>query len=595
MDLLEPDDVPLTVNEDIIRYLKEQDLLGEEEEEFLQSITNFTEASIRQILEDLLKKFEKKQKLKDDYEERVEAHNQYFLFDLKNVIPEFQINDEMYEALTFRETLIVQRIIDGNELAPEPVGGLCLDIQQAKGKQPPKRECDDIDSRLARIWKAKPRQATLGIDEVRNVKKELPAGDTSKETDLEDSLHVQAERCIGKFLVHLSSQFDFNGYNAGSTITTWVDRNFHTLEESRKEWYNKKVVKHVENVEKVIKRTSYEVEEKTTSKSAIPISPEDQSSISPKLSIKLRSSGSARRSSLKQQHKSEENLPRKSNSKNVNVIGSLGDNTSIGTNKSPKESKSPEASIIKSNSKGKIKDETVEEMQLINKSLYVGLLKRYYYVKYISNEDNPIDDRKFYNILKARNYISEGANFLLHRYLAKTIYIGTFELSTMYINGDLCRNIYHCTGPESENINGRKIDICKIYRTIIEECGLEHHCTTILSLQGQIVCQKWEGSNYVLQINPLLEIDNYKIARNEQLLLKHSWESDMQLMSKFLDEKIANEIKIKSYMIDHPEFRNMITDYIHTILLLKPEDIIEFTTSHFLSFAPQYLPQNDYF
>ncbi|KAI4454814.1 riia domain-containing protein 1 [Holotrichia oblita] len=239
--------------------------------------------------------------------------------------------------------------------------------------------------------------------------------------------------------------------------------------------------------------------------------------------------------------------------------------------------------------------EIIEELQLIEKSIYVGLFKKYYYIKHQSNDEPPIDDRKFYSLQKAKDYISEGANFLLHRYLARTIYIGSFELSTMYINGDMCRNIYNCTGPESKLINDRRIDICTIYRTIIEECGIEHRCTTILTLKGQIVNQIWEGTNYLLQINPLLDVDNYKIVGNEEILLKHAWESDMQLMSKYLDEKVANEIKIKSYMIDHPEFRNMITDYIHTILLLKPEDIIDFTISHFLSFAPQFLPQNDYF
>lgn len=40
---------------------------------------------------------------------------------------------------------------------------------------------------------------------------------------------------IKKFVVHVSSQFDVEGRNAGSNIISWIDRQFHTLEEKRNE------------------------------------------------------------------------------------------------------------------------------------------------------------------------------------------------------------------------------------------------------------------------------------------------------------------------------------------------------------------------
>lgn len=61
----------------------------------------------------------------------------------------------MYDALTFRENLIIQRLVGEDELVPEAVGGLCLDIQKAPGKPPEKRLCCDIDARLARVMKTK--------------------------------------------------------------------------------------------------------------------------------------------------------------------------------------------------------------------------------------------------------------------------------------------------------------------------------------------------------------------------------------------------------------------------------------------------------
>lgn len=54
-------------------------------------------------------------------------------------------------------------------------------------------------------------------------------------------------------------------------------------------------------------------------------------------------------------------------------------------------------------------------------------------------------------------------------------------------------------------------------------------------------------------------------------------------------------MKVKSYMYDHPEFKQMIRDYVNAILLMKPEDVLEFTIQHFLAFTPNLLPENEFF
>ena len=48
-------------------------------------------------------------------------------------------------------------------------------------------------------------------------------------------------------------------------------------------------------------------------------------------------------------------------------------------------------------------------------------------------------------------------------------------------------------------------------------------------------------------------------------------------------------------MEDHPEIKAMLSDYVQTILHLKPEDVFEFTAKYFLSFTPALLPQSEYF
>lgn len=63
-------------------------------------------------------------------------------------------------------------------------------------------------------------------------------------------------------------------------------------------------------------------------------------------------------------------------------------------------------------------------------------------MKHQQNSGETSETRKYYPLSKTKDMIGEGANFILMRYLAITKYTGLFEMSTIYINGDMCRNIY---------------------------------------------------------------------------------------------------------------------------------------------------------
>ncbi|KAJ8956315.1 hypothetical protein NQ318_015053 [Aromia moschata] len=230
---------------------------------------------------------------------------------------------------------------------------------------------------------------------------------------------------------------------------------------------------------------------------------------------------------------------------------------------------------------------------LNQKSLYTALQNRKYYLKSTSTLDN-VEERKYYGINKTKELVCEGASFILMRYLAVTRYQGTFELSTMYINGDMCRNIYECTGPTTGEVNGKTVGICKIYRYIVEECGLEHHCVTVLTVYGRIITQEWEGCNYILNLNPLQYVSEPP-SSCDRLVLEKTWTDDMQLMSKYLDCKTKAERKMKNYMADHPEIKEMMSDYVQNVLLLKPENVLSFTMDYFQSLYPFKLARLPYF
>lgn len=55
------------------------------------------------------------------------------------------------------------------------------------------------------------------------------------------------------------------------------------------------------------------------------------------------------------------------------------------------------------------------------------------------------------------------------------------------------------------------------------------------------------------------------------------------------------EFKMKTYLKDHPEIQDMLADYLNSVLLLKPENIMPFTQDYFMNFEPYKLPQMPYF
>lgn len=54
------------------------------------------------------------------------------------------------------------------------------------------------------------------------------------------------------------------------------------------------------------------------------------------------------------------------------------------------------------------------------------------------------------------------------------------------------------------------------------------------------------------------------------------------------------ERQMKTYMVDHPEVKEIISDYVQNVLLLKPENIMCFTRDYFLNLYPCQIPRMSY-
>ncbi|KAJ8916532.1 hypothetical protein NQ315_000174 [Exocentrus adspersus] len=468
--------VPETLEDTILSYLRDQEVYCGEAYDETVDVKSFTaEEEVKDILHDLVVKVNKRIACKDRYDNLKLWHHQYPLFNLEDFIPDFCIDEEMLRKLAFRENLFISELDSLSEpgkAEPKPVGGLCLDIQVVDGHQLIDRDIPSDNEVDLQVFKILQRVKTVTDQkptvQLTDVEKEVQA----KLQEYEQFLKNEMSSNTKKFLVHFSSQFDCQGSNGGSTITAWVDRYFHTLEEKRTEF--------------------------------------------------LRCSSDP-----------------------------------------------------------------------LEKSLYTSIQNKKYYTRHTCNHLD-LDVRRYYPFTVTKNMVLEGANFLLLRYLAITKYVGIFELSTQYIDGSMCRNIYECIGPRKGKVNGKKIDVCKIYRYVIEECGIEHHGVTALTVYGRIITHEWDSCNYMLNINPLLHVNNKTPAAYERMTLTETWKQDLQLMSNYLDCKTLVEREMNTYLTDHPEIKEMISDYVQNVLLIKPENILNFTKHYFQNLYPCNTPRIPY-
>lgn len=148
------------------------------------------------------------------------------------------------EKMTFRESLVVSKVDKRGQT--EPVGGLTVDVQEALGAKwdKPKKLPDFTKALMDACVDLK---SEFFLQKLHNLIQFNPTpflenyAESSEDTckkDIEEYMKFLSEEMKKhhkKFLVHLSTQFDVDGKNAGSRITSWVDKDLHTLEEKRTE------------------------------------------------------------------------------------------------------------------------------------------------------------------------------------------------------------------------------------------------------------------------------------------------------------------------------------------------------------------------
>uniref|UniRef100_A0A667YER8 Ciliogenesis-associated TTC17-interacting protein n=1 Tax=Myripristis murdjan TaxID=586833 RepID=A0A667YER8_9TELE len=199
-----------------------------------------------------------------------------------------------------------------------------------------------------------------------------------------------------------------------------------------------------------------------------------------------------------------------------------------------------------------------------------------------------------YHLSAVRGLVTEGSNLLLMRLMALRKKVPE---NMTFISLDQELHIIHTTytevGPTQLEVGGETVEVFGIERRVdsVKDVSATWHCYFLpdghLASRGQV------GSPVImrlLQLPSQLENDPLKdkpVFEKRPLV----WEEDMQMHSKFLDRKEELKADYASYMRQHPELRVLLADFLHFLLLRKPDDIFRFAREYFLPFASRRPPE----
>ncbi|XP_013187085.1 uncharacterized protein LOC106132271 [Amyelois transitella] len=228
---------------------------------------------------------------------------------------------------------------------------------------------------------------------------------------------------------------------------------------------------------------------------------------------------------------------------------------------------------------------------------YISICESGYYNKVtrICGERHMV--KRFYHTFESsKQFLLEGANVVLLRYLGLRRYRGNIKTETVLMNGLICESIYVCLGVSQAIVNGKPLFVCKIERHIIEPSGFVHQTLTVLTLRGYIVSHEWADNNYILHLNPLLRIVPEKDEIEPHVPLRATWREDLQLLSDYLDFKSSRTSEGARYVSENGALSGAVKDYLQALLLLKPQDALHFTRHYFgAALSALDLPHNEYF
>lgn len=171
------------------------------------------------------------------------------------------------------------------------------------------------------------------------------------------------------------------------------------------------------------------------------------------------------------------------------------------------------------------------------------------------------------------DYLSGGANVLLTRRLVQNRFSGCIQSWNCDINGVFSLSQHWFQEPETTLVIDKYLEVQRVNRLLISHDGnVSRHSSYCLSGNGCLLKEVYSKTPFRIHINPYSDVP--PINRIKDLHL--NWESDLQLLSMYLEFKEKRKDELKKHL-EQPRMQNILRDYILCLVKSKPKSVMNFT------------------
>ncbi|XP_067426193.1 ciliogenesis-associated TTC17-interacting protein isoform X2 [Emydura macquarii macquarii] len=212
--------------------------------------------------------------------------------------------------------------------------------------------------------------------------------------------------------------------------------------------------------------------------------------------------------------------------------------------------------------------------------------------KIIEEGEHEVQTQSFsYNCASLRGLISEAANLLVLRVLARRRAV---PQDTIFLAFDtearVCTSTYQAMGSQTQLVGMTAAEVFVVERAVCADEGIPMAWQFYFLSDGHLARRVQVGSPVTmlcLQMPVLIDEAEPRPVFEKKPL---DWEEDVQLYSQFLDRKEELQASHASYARRHPELSALLADFLHQLLLRRPDDVVTFAAQFFAPFATQRPP-----
>lgn len=171
------------------------------------------------------------------------------------------------------------------------------------------------------------------------------------------------------------------------------------------------------------------------------------------------------------------------------------------------------------------------------------------------------------------DYLSSGANVLLTRRLVINKFEGCIHSWNCDLDGEFSLSQQWFQKPETVVVTENPHEVQRINRLLISANGhVSKHSSYYHSGTGCLLKEIYANTSMQIHLNPFSEIPPMNCIKDLHL----NWESDLQLMSMYLEFKEKRKEELKQ-QLEHPRMKSILCDYIMCLVKNKPKSVMNFT------------------